>query len=306
MDEASTLCVGYTSIPTILIVGDVTMKAGTIYGPRALQEYELIYYPNGSKTEYKVENQTITLAEPCFLLSRPGETHIYEYDPVHPSRHLFIHFTFEGKDGSIHNQDMRILQSDGPSYIPVKNELLIGMMKQIMYIAYTHCDRLQVRGSALLLALLQELNGIVNDMPQTAVDNALPIQIANALEYIERNLLTSISIEAIAQHVGWTHEHFSRLFAQYMGQTPREAIVVRRVERACQLLMKKDWSVKQIAHAVGYTDENYFYRVFKAIKGMTAMKYREKYYDSRFDILDQGTSLTPYPPNSILFYRAHP
>ena len=60
--------------------------------------------------------------------------------------------------------------------------------------------------------------------------------------------------------------------------------------------------MKNVAYAVGFTDENYFCRVFKNVKGITATKYRKKYYDPRYSELHPvSESDSPYPPNRILY-----
>jgi AraC family transcriptional regulator len=268
--------------------------------PRKLDEYELLYFPDGSRTVYRIEGKAFTLKEPCFIICRPNEYHEYEYDAVHPSRHLFIHFQMNASPDYVSN--LHILHQDGPSYVPMQEELLIAMMKQVLYIAYRHPDRLQQRGSAILLAMLEEINGLVVDSPLMCQPNSLPPQIVKALEHIEKHIKDPLCIEELARRVGWTHEHFSRLFVQHMGRTPRETIIQCRIERACQLLLLEQWTVKQVAYEVGFNDENYFCKVFKTLKGMTATTYRGKFYNHRRHNLHPVSDLdTPYPPNRILF-----
>ncbi|AGA57728.1 MAG: AraC family transcriptional regulator [Thermobacillus sp.] len=287
-------------LPAIRVAGDIVKRAGTGLGPRQIEDYELLYFPDGTKSIYRVGEMAYTLSEPCFIVTRPGETHQYEYDPVQPSRHLFIHFGYFHRNGEA--PPLAILQPDGPSVIPAEDELLVGMMKQIMNIAYLYPDKLQQRGSALLAALLEEINGLIVDQPVTRDKNRIPPQILKALDYIDKHLDEPLSIDRLAQSVGWTHEHFSRSFVRYTGRTPREMIIQRRIERACQLLLYEERSVKNVAYAVGFTDENYFCRVFKNVKGITATKYRKKYYDPRYSELHPvSESDSPYPPNRILY-----
>lgn len=294
----------YEFLPAIRLAGDIVKRAGTGLGPRTIDDYELLYFPDGTKSMYRVGETAYTLSEPCFIVTRPGELHQYEYDRDQPSRHLFIHFGYPHRDGE--TPPLEILQPGGPAYIAVDNELLVGMMKQIMNIAYLFPDKLQQRGSALLAALLEEINGLVVDQPAAREKNRIPPQILKALDYIEKHLDKPLSIDRLAQRVGWTHEHFSRSFVRYTGRTPREMIIQRRIERACQLLLYEERSVKNVAYAVGFTDENYFCRVFKNVKGITATKYRKKYYNPRYSELHPVIeSDSPYPPNRIL-YNAGP
>lgn len=291
------------NLPMIHVLGDVVMRSGTGLGPRKIRDWELIYFPEGSHSVYRLEDRTYTLDEPCFIITRPGELHQYEYDLNQPTRHLFIHFSFpaDSKARSLGEENpLYILQRGSSCHIPFHGDMLLAMMKQILYISYALPDRTQQRGGALLLALLEEINGHLVDHPIEENNEQLPPQILRALNYIDSHLEEPLSVEQLARKVGWTHEHFTRSFARYIGRTPRETIIHRRIDRACQLLLHENHSIKQVAFAVGFNDENYFSRVFKSVKGMTASKYRKKYYNPRY------TELSPvidpdsmYPQNRI-------
>ncbi|CAM3383567.1 AraC family transcriptional regulator [Marinicrinis lubricantis] len=286
-------------LPKINVVGDVVKKSGTGLGPRQIGDYELLYFPDSTRSVYCVEDRAYTLSEPCFVVTRPGEQHTYAYDPIQPSRHLFIHFDFSDPSFKDH-PPWPILQQGGPSYFPIEGDLLFGMMKQILYIAYAYPNRLQQRGSTLLLALLEEISGTVTEPSPAEQAIGIPPQITRALEYIEQHLSDPITVDGLAHAVGWTHEHFSRTFVRHIRRTPREMIIQRRIERACQLLLYSDESIKDVAFAVGFNDENYFSRVFKTVKGMTATQFRKKYFNHSYRDLypvKKGDSL--YPMNWI-------
>jgi AraC family transcriptional regulator len=288
-----------TVLPSIHIVGDVVKKAGSL-GPRQLPDYELLYFPNASATVYQVGEEEYTLKQPCFIISRPQETHVYRYDPVLPSRHLFIHFGYDTEPSYV--PPLAVLQAAGPSCVPLESELLVGMLKQILYIAYSFPDQLQQRGSALLNSLLLEIDGHFSD--RRSVDSASRVhpQIAKALDYIEKHLQEPLSVNMLANTVGWTHEHFSRSFVRQTGRTPREMIIHRRIERACQLLLYEDWNIRRVAHAVGFIDENYFFRVFRMVRGITPSEYRKKYYHPRYrGLFPASETDSAYPPNRILY-----
>ncbi|MBW5446261.1 helix-turn-helix domain-containing protein [Cohnella sp. CFH 77786] len=284
--------------PAIRVLGDYVMKAGAGLGPRTIPDYELLYFPERSRGVYRCDGETIPLDRPCFILTRPGERHEYVYDPRQPSRHLFIHFSFpELQDAA---SFFPLLQSGGPSRIAYEGELLVGIMKQILYVAYAFPESLQRRGSPLLLSLLTELEGYVSDQPAAKEPGKLPPPIAKALELIDDQLDDKLTVESLAFQVGWSHEHLSRSFVRHLGKTPREMIVARRIERACQLLLNDSRSVKEVAYAAGFADENYFCRVFRAVKGMTATKYRKTYYKPPYrEWMPQPDGDTRYPTNRV-------
>ncbi|MCR2805613.1 helix-turn-helix domain-containing protein [Paenibacillus soyae] len=241
--------------------------------------------------------------EPSFIVTRPGERHEYRYDPGQPSRHLFVHFTFEGAETEA--PPLRLLQRGGPPIIRSGDELLANLMKQLMLVAYLHPGNFRRRAGLLLLTLLEELDSLAEDSPADRPEEAIPPQIAKALDYIDKHLGAPLTVDELAASVGWTHEHLSRSFVRFTGRSPRETIVHRKIERACQLLLHEERSVKEIAYSLGYSDENYFYRVFKQVKGITAVEYRRKYFNPWYSELHPiGEGDTPYPQNRILFNAA--
>jgi two-component system response regulator YesN len=51
-----------------------------------------------------------------------------------------------------------------------------------------------------------------------------------------------------------------------------------RIDQACRLLEKEDYTIAQISSMVGYSEQSYFSRVFKKMTGMTPSKWRAKYH----------------------------
>lgn len=288
-------------LPSIRVLGDFVKKPGTGLGERDIPDYELLYFPEGTGTVYRVGEREFTLSQPCFIITRPGEIHSYHYDMQHPTRHLFIHFWLRSFPAS----SLPVLLPEGPSVIPYEGDLLVAIMKQIMAIAHLKPERLQERGSLLLLALLSEIHSLVVDEPMLEETKRLPPQVVKVLDAIDMSLSAPLTVEGLAKQAGWTPEHLSRSFARHLGLSPKETIVRRRIDRACQLLLYGQKSIKEIAFEVGFADENYFCRVFKTTKAITATEYRAKHYNPRngdlAPVID-GESL--YPSNRV-FYGEH-
>ncbi|WP_260410642.1 helix-turn-helix domain-containing protein [Cohnella xylanilytica] len=286
------------SLPAIHVLGDFVMKPGSGLAEREIPDYELLFFPEGTGTVYRIGGREHVLRQPCFIVTRPGETHSYRYDRQEPTRHLFVHFGLRGLPPAT----LPLLLPDGPSVIPYEGEFLVTLMKRILVTAHVSPERLQERGGLLLLTLLAEIHGLCEDGPKSREAVKLPPQIEKALSVIDQAIPAPISVEELAQEAGWTPEHLSRSFVRHLGVTPKEAITRRRIELACQLLLHSQRSVKEIAFEVGFADQNYFSRVFKATKAVTATEYRNKNYHPRYaDLASVTGGESLYPPNRVFF-----
>ncbi|MGE7826713.1 AraC family ligand binding domain-containing protein [Paenibacillus sp. NPDC093718] len=80
--------------PVVHNVGDIIIQAGFVLGPRTIDDYELVYFPDGSGTVYEIGGQAFLLDEPCFIFTRPGEQHSYRFAAEKNVRHMFVHFDY--------------------------------------------------------------------------------------------------------------------------------------------------------------------------------------------------------------------
>ena len=102
-----------------------------------------------------------------------------------------------------------------------------------------------------------------------------PLLVGKALEFMRNNLQRDISRDETAQHAGISPSHFSRLLKERTGRSFTELLRQCRVDYACELLLKTEDPLAQIADACGFCDQSYFTRVFQDIKGATPKQYRE-------------------------------
>ena len=68
-----------------------------------------------------------------------------------------------------------------------------------------------------------------------------------------------------------------KIFRQAIDTSFADLVEHMRIERACQMLNEKQFLIKDISSAVGYTNDNSFRRAFKRVMGMTPREYSEFY-----------------------------
>lgn len=99
--------------------------------------------------------------------------------------------------------------------------------------------------------------------------------ITKAQEYIRQNFRKDLALEDVAQAVGISPYYFSKLFKEEAGMNFTEYLTGLRIEKARQLLLKRELSIKQVCVDSGYSDPNYFSRVFKKWTGLTPTEFRD-------------------------------
>lgn len=99
-----------------------------------------------------------------------------------------------------------------------------------------------------------------------------PIQ--RVIEYLHLNYSQKISLSKLAKLAALSDAYLSRDFKAEVGMTITQYIAHLRCEQAAQLLRDSDTPIQDISSFVGYTDNNYFVKVFKKMYGATPSGYR--------------------------------
>jgi AraC family transcriptional regulator len=113
-------------------------------------------------------------------------------------------------------------------------------------------------------------------LPARAPDGALPRgRLRAVVEYIEEHLDGGPTLGQLAAVAGLSAYHFARQFKAATGLPPHQYVILRRVERAKQLLRAgTDLSLAEVAAHVGFSDQSQFCQHFKRLVGVTPGQFR--------------------------------
>jgi len=112
--------------------------------------------------------------------------------------------------------------------------------------------------------------------PVRGRDGRLPRgRLRAVVEYIEDHLDAGPSLEQMAVVARLSVFHFARQFKVATGLSPHQYVILRRVERARQLLQAgTDLSLAEVALHAGFSDQSVFCLHFKRIVGVTPRQFR--------------------------------
>lgn len=106
---------------------------------------------------------------------------------------------------------------------------------------------------------------------------SLPFQLYLAEQYMQTHLAERITRLDAALIAGMSPSHFSREFKKQYRHSFSEYLTRLRVDAACDLLIRTDQKLVEIAMAVGFNDQSYLTNVFHRSMGITPRHYRQRH-----------------------------
>jgi AraC family transcriptional regulator len=128
--------------------------------------------------------------------------------------------------------------------------------------------------TALVVHLLREYGAAV--LKAKRQPSGLPREkLVRAVEYIQDQLDTDLTVSGIAQAVSMSRCCFARLFKESTGQTPHQYVVEARVRKAKELLTTGEFTISEAAYHVGFVDQSHLTRHFKRVFGLPPKRLLE-------------------------------
>lgn len=93
--------------------------------------------------------------------------------------------------------------------------------------------------------------------------------IEKALKYIDDNYKNHISLMDVSRHIYLSHEYFSRLFKEEVGENFSTYLTIYRINKARVLIKNTDMKISQVASEVGYSNAGYFSKNYKKYTGVS-------------------------------------
>lgn len=219
------------------------------------------------------------------VLVSPGETMVIDFPEADetPSQCISLSLNPEFIEDSLNHLNYHLPKIDETSnwnidlneYFLFNNKSLASATNNIMRIAMDDNSQKDIMADfalkELLIRLMQtQARGM---MEKNVAKNKS--RIGFVVDYIRKNLHQKLSIDNIAKLAYVSKSNFFKMFKDELGTSPNDFILQERINRAKKLLALNN-SIKETAFQTGFSDTNYFTRVFKQLVGVTPKNFQNK------------------------------
>ncbi len=101
-------------------------------------------------------------------------------------------------------------------------------------------------------------------------------RINRVFEFIDENLESDLSLNAVSEIAFFSPFHFHRVFKFVTGETLNEYVTRRRIEKSALDLLHKNITTTGVAHKYGFSDNSSYSRTFKKYFGVSPTVFKKQ------------------------------
>ena len=229
--------------------------------------YVLLQYTISGKGSFQTPDHTYPQqAGDLFLVQVPGDSQYSLPDDSECWDVLYLEFSSECLPLLYH-----IHLSCGPAFHLEASSTLPEQMKQLYADAISNQLASVFDNSKAAYAFLLDLADYALEKPALSSP-----RVTLAKNYLDSNYYnTDLNLDEVADAVGLSKYHLCREFNHLYGISPGKYLANLRLQKSCALLLQnRQHTIAEIASMVGFSNDNYFCKVFRKAFGTTPTQYR--------------------------------
>ncbi|MBQ7076227.1 MAG: helix-turn-helix transcriptional regulator [Clostridia bacterium] len=238
--------------------------------PEGRKDYHLIYVEKGVLHVF-IDGKWQSHLAGSVVLFRPFEPQNYYYLEKDNSISHFVHFSGVGCETILKRlgiYDLKVFMMGQSSHF---KEISSRMAQEFAMRKPMYKD-----WCAAYFYQLLSITARKYALRQSNVNRKSEIRINEACRIIYENIQEPPTAEELAKEFSLSISRFLHLFREVSGQSYTEFLTSLRMEKARDILLSTNMSVKDIAEYVGIYDQNYFSRCFRKNVGMSPSEYRKQ------------------------------
>ncbi len=239
---------------------------------RILNEYQLLYNPEGEGVFESAHCPKTKLKAGDMFLLFPGEWHSYHPNPRVGWKSHWIGFKGRNMDDRV---KAGFLTPEKPIYHIGYSAIIEGLYRRAYDAAREEAAYSQQEMAGLVNHLIGKMYSLERNIELSRNQQQVDM-IDKARWRIRESLESELTIQQIAEDLGVSYSNFRKLFKEYTGLSPATYQQELRLLRAKELLTTTDLSIKEVAYRLNFESPDYFSAKFKAKMGLKPSEVKTK------------------------------
>lgn len=240
---------------------------------RTLNEYQLLYNPEGEGIFHSASVKEARLREGDMFLLFPGEWHSYHPLSNHGWKSYWIGFKGPNMDERV---KAGFLSPQKPIYHIGFSDGIVQLYKQAYQAALDEAAYSQQLMAGIVNHLIGMMYSLERNNELISRSQAHVNMINKARLRIRESLESPLTIQQVAEELGVSYSNFRKLFKEHTGFSPAVYQQDLRLQRAKELLSTTDMSIKEIAYQLNFESPDYFSAKFKIKTGRRPSELRNQ------------------------------
>ncbi|SFE97703.1 AraC-type DNA-binding protein [Paenibacillus algorifonticola] len=259
----------------VLFAGESQTKPAHRLGPKVYDFYLMHVVLEGSGIFICGDNRYELRAGHTFLIE-PEQLVSYESDVQNPWRYRWVAFRGTLAGGLLEAAGLSVAQpvvDTGSSKRPAV------LFHHIFHIFRSNAAAAHLKANGYLQLLLADYSAVMSDNARgkaLMADDEGEQLLQKMIHYLSTQYAHPVSIEQMAEALGYNRAYLSRFFKRKTGTTPVTFLLKLRIDKARQMLRERgELTIEQISASVGLQDALYFSKQFRRFYNQSPTAYRE-------------------------------
>lgn len=114
---------------------------------------------------------------------------------------------------------------------------------------------------------------VIND-PEVEIVEKIKVAAIELIYYANNTNSLIRNSDYISERVQLPYEKISKIFSKITNTTLEKYVILLKIEKAKELLLKNDYTLSEIAYMLGYSSVHYLSNQFKKVTGFSVSQYK--------------------------------
>lgn len=255
-------------------IGELCCEDGYVIEPHAQNSIEISYIVTGEGT-FVTDGRECTVRQSDVYINRLGQMHTIRADRGTPLRYFYFAFRFRGD--TPFPQGLCNFYTDGAACLLHGEGKLFDDYSDFFDELHSRDDFFEIMlENCALRLIVNTYRAFMHKHPDGMLpvnENNLGGTVYTVIRMIDQNYRSISSVHSLAQELGYSYTYLAHVFQKKMNITIGRYVLLKKMEKARELLQTGRLNVTQVSQWLGYSSVQSFSDNFKKVYGILPTEY---------------------------------